>query len=152
MKRREFMTLIGGAAGWPLAARGQQGEHARHVGVLQGGGERDSLRSQTNISAFVQALQQLGWTDGRNVKIAYRWPVGDVCMAREDAAELVALAPEVILSVSSTSLAALLQATRSVPIVFVAIVDPVGTGFVNSLSRPGGNATGFMLFDYDLSA
>src|SRR5262249_45720412 len=150
--RRVFITLLGGAAAWPLAARAQQGERMRRIAVLQGGGDRDDPRSQRNIAAFLQALQQLGWTDGRNVRIDYRWPAGDADKARKYAAELVALAPEVILTVSSVSLALLLQATRTVPMVFVAIVDPVGTGFINSLSRPGGNATGFMLFDYDLSA
>ena len=152
MKRREFITLLGGAAAWPLAARAQQGERMRRIAVLLGGGDRDDPRSQRNIAAFLQALQQLGWTDGRNVRIDYRWPAGDAAKARKYAAELVALAPDVILTVSSLSLAPLLQATRTVPMVFVAIVDPVGTGFINSLSRPGGNATGFMLFDYDLSA
>ena len=153
MKRREFIALLGGAAAaWPLAARAQQPERMRRIAVLQGAGDRDDQRSQRNTAAFLQALQQLGWTDGRNVRIDYRWPAGDADKARKYAAELVAFAPDVILTVSSTSLAPLLQATRMVPIVFVGIVDPVGTGFVNSLSRPGGNATGFMLFDYDLSA
>ena len=138
MKRREFMSLFGGAAAWPLAARAQQGERMRRIAVLQGGSDRDDPRSQRNIAAFLQALQQLGWTDGRNVRIDYRWPAGDADKARKYAAELVALAPDVILTVSSLSLAPLLQATRTVPMVFVAIVDPVGTGF--------------MLFDYDLSA
>jgi ABC-type uncharacterized transport system substrate-binding protein len=153
MRRREFITFLGGsAAAWPLAALAQQGERMRRIGVLQGAGDRDDPRSQTYTSAFVQALQQLGWTDGRNVKIDYRWPAGDADKARKYAAELVGLAPDVILTASSASLAPLLQATRTVPIVFMGIVDPVGTGFVTSLSQPGGNATGFMLFDYDLSA
>jgi putative ABC transport system substrate-binding protein len=153
VKRREFITLLGGAgAMWPLAARAQQPERMRRIAVLQGGSDRDDPRSQPSMAAFLQALQQLGWADGRNVRIDYRWPAGDADKARKYAAELVALAPDVILTVSSTSLAPLLQATRTVPIVFVGIVDPVGTGFVNSLSRPGSNATGFMLFDYDLSA
>jgi putative ABC transport system substrate-binding protein len=152
MKRRGFITLLGGAAAWPFAARAQQGERMRRVGVLQGGGDRDDPRSQRSIAAFLQALQQLGWTDGRNLRIDYRWPVGDADKAHKYAVELVALAPDVILAVSQASLAPLLQVTRTVPIVFVGIVDPVGSGFVNSLSRPGGNATGFMMFDYDLSA
>jgi putative ABC transport system substrate-binding protein len=153
VRRREFITLLGGAAAaWPIAARAQPPERMRRIGVLQGGSDRDDPRSQPNMAAFLQALQQLGWTDGRNVKIDYRWPAGDADKARKYAAELVALAPDVILTVSSVSLTPLLQATRTVPIVFLAIVDPVGSGFVNSLSRPGGNATGFMLFDYDLSA
>jgi putative tryptophan/tyrosine transport system substrate-binding protein len=151
LKRREFITLLGGAAVvWPLAARAQQAERMRRIGVLQGGSDRDDQRSQPSMAAFLQGLQQSGWTDGRNVRIDYRWPAGDADKARKYAAELVALAPDVILTASSISLAALLQATRTVPI--VGIVDPVGSGFVNSLSRPGGNATGFMLFDYDLSA
>ncbi|MGB8588926.1 MAG: ABC transporter substrate-binding protein, partial [Pseudolabrys sp.] len=123
----------------------------RRIGVLQGGGDTDNPRSQPNITAFLQALQQLGWTDGRNVKIDYRWPAGDADKYRKYAAELVALAPDVILAIGTPSLASLLQATRNVPIVFVAVADPVGAGYVDSLSRPGGNATGFMLFDYSLS-
>jgi putative ABC transport system substrate-binding protein len=151
--RREILSALGGAAaGWPLAARGQQGERMRRIGVLQGGGDRDDPRSQPNTTAFLQALHQLGWTDGRNVRIEYRWPAGDADKARKYAAELVALAPDVILAVSAANLPPLLHATRTVPIVFVGVADPVGAGFVNSLSRPGGNATGFMLFEYDLSA
>jgi putative ABC transport system substrate-binding protein len=152
MKRREFITLLGGAAAWPLAARAQQGERMRRIAVLLGGSDRDDPRSQRNMAAFLKGLQQSGWTDGRNVRIDYRWPAGDADKARKYAAELVALAPDVILAVSSVSLAPLLQATRTVPVVFVGIVDPVRSGFINSLSRPGGNATGFMVFDYDLSA
>jgi putative tryptophan/tyrosine transport system substrate-binding protein len=151
MRRREFVTLIGGAALWPLTAQGQQPERMRRIGVLPGGGDTDDPRSQPNISAFLQALQQLGWADGRNVKIDYRWPAGDADKARKYVAELVALAPEVIVTISSTNMTALLQATRTVPIVFVAVADPVGAGYVDSLSRPGGNATGFLLFDYSLS-
>jgi putative tryptophan/tyrosine transport system substrate-binding protein len=151
MRRRKFIALVGSAAVvWPLAAAAQQGERMRRIGVLQGGA--DNPRSQPNTAAFLQALQQLGWTDGRNVKIDYRWPAGDPDKARKYAAELVALAPDVFLAVNATNLSLLLQATRKVPIVFVGVVDPVGAGFVDSLSRPGGNATGFMLFEYDLSA
>ena len=152
MRRREFITLLGGAAA-SLAARGARAaaERMRRIGVLQGGADTDDPRSQPNITAFLQALQQLGWTDGRNVKIDYRWPAGDADKARKYAAELVALAPDVILAISTPSLASLLQATRTVPIVFVGVADPVGAGYVDSLSRPGGNATGFMLFDYSLS-
>jgi putative ABC transport system substrate-binding protein len=123
----------------------------RRIGVLQGGGDTDDPRSQPNIAAFLQTLQQLGWADGRNVKIDYRWPAADADKTRKYAAELVALAPDVILAMSSPSLDSLLQATRTVPIVFVGVADPAGAGFVDSLSRPGGNATGFMLFDYSLS-
>jgi putative ABC transport system substrate-binding protein len=123
----------------------------RRIGVLQGGQDTDDPRSQPNITAFMQALQQLGWADGRNVKIDHRWPAGDPDKARKYAAELVALTPDVILAIGTPSLASLLQATRTVPIVFVAVSDPVGAGYVDSLSRPGGNATGFVLFDYSLS-
>ena len=155
VRRREFITLLGGAAAaWPLAARAQQGERMRRIAVLGGGTERDvsDPRLQPNTAAFLQGLQQLGWTDGRNVKIDYRWPAADADKARTYAAELVALAPEVILAVGTPSLVPLLQATRAVPIVFVAVSDPVGAGYVDSLARPGGNATGFMVFEYDLSA
>jgi putative ABC transport system substrate-binding protein len=153
LRRREFITLLGGAAAsWPLAAQAQQLERMRRIAVLQGGSDRDDPRSQPHMAAFLQALQQLGWTDGRNVRIDYRWPAGDADKAHKYAAELIALAPDVILAASAANMTPLLQATRTVPIVFVGVVDPVGSGFVNSLSRPGGNATGFMLFDYDLSA
>jgi putative ABC transport system substrate-binding protein len=152
MRRREFITILGGAAAtWPLPARAQHSEQMRRIGVLQGGGDTDDPRSQPNITAFLQTLQQLGWADGRNVKIDYRWPAADADKTRKYAAELVALAPDVILAMSSPSLDSLLQATRTVPIVFVGVADPAGAGFVDSLSRPGGNATGFMLFDYSLS-
>ena len=151
MKRRAFIAALGSAAAWPLVARAQQPERMRRIGVLQGGSDTDDPRSQPNVAAFRQALQQLGWTDGRNVRFDYRWPAGDADKARKYAAELVALAPDVILAISAVSLVPLLQATRTVPIVFVAVSDPVGAGFVDSLSRPGGNATGFVLFDYSLS-
>jgi putative ABC transport system substrate-binding protein len=151
MRRREFLAVLGGgAAVWPLAARAQQPERMRRIGVLQGGIDTDDPRSQPPVAAFQQALQQLGWTD-RNVKIDYRWPAGDADKARKYAAELLALAPDVIVAMSAVSLAPLLQATRTVPIVFVWVADPVGAGYVDSLSRPGGNATGFVLFDYSLS-
>src|SRR5947208_7497858 len=153
MRRRELITLIGGAAiAWPFAARAQQPERVRRIGVLQGGGGADDPDGQVRLAAFVQALQQLGWTDGRNVKIDYRWPAGDAEKTLKYAAELVALAPDVILAVGAANMTPLLQATRTVPIVFVAVADPVGAGYVDSLSRPGGNVTGFMLFDYGLSA
>ena len=151
MRRREFIKFLGGVAAWPLGAHAQQAEPVRRIGMLAGGADTDDPRSQPNITAFRQALQQLGWTDGRNVKIDYRWPAGDADKYRKYAAELVALAPDVILAIGTPSLASLLQATRTVPIVFVAVADPVGAGYVDSLSRPGGNATGFMLFDYGLS-
>ena len=149
MKRRAFIAALGGAAvAWPLVARAQQRERMRRIGVLQGGIDTDDPRSQPNVAAFQQALQQLGWTDGRNVKIDYRWPAGDADKARKYAEELVALAPDVILAISAPSLASSLQATRTVPIVFTGVQDRVGAGYVDSLSRPGGNATGFVLFDY----
>jgi putative tryptophan/tyrosine transport system substrate-binding protein len=150
MRRRDFISLLGSAAAWPLAAHAQQPERMRRIGVLQGGIDTDDPRSQPHTDAFRQTLQLLGWTDGRNVKIDYRWPAGDADKARKYAAELVALAPDVFL-IGAVSLVPLLQATRTVPIVFVGVADPVGAGFVDSLSRPGGNATGFMLFDYGLS-
>jgi putative tryptophan/tyrosine transport system substrate-binding protein len=149
MKRREFITLLGGAAAaWPIAARAQQPERARRIGVLTAGPRPDDQDARENIAAFVEGLQQLGWVDGRNVRIDYRWGY----TIRRLAADLAALAPDVILSSGTASLAQLMQATAAVPIVFVNVSDPVGGGFVDSLSRPGGNATGFMQFEYELSA
>jgi ABC-type uncharacterized transport system substrate-binding protein len=150
LRRREVIPLIGGAAAWPFATQAQQPGRMHRIGVLPGGLDADE-RSQPNVAAFAQALQQLGWIDGRNVKIDYRWPAADPDKTRKYAAELVALAPDVILTIGTPSLGSLLQATRTVPIVFIAVADPVGAGFVDSLSRPGGNATGFILFDYSLS-
>jgi putative ABC transport system substrate-binding protein len=151
MQRREFILLVGGAAAvWPLAAHAQQPERVRRVGVLSGSAA-DDQDSQVRLAAFQQWLQQLGWTDGRNVRIDYRWAAGSAENYRKYAAELVALAPDVILTPGS-SLAPMLQETRTVPIVFAFAADPVGTGFVESLSRPGGNATGFLLFEFSLNA
>jgi putative ABC transport system substrate-binding protein len=152
LRRRDFITLLGGvaAAVWPLAARAQQADRVRRIGVLLGGGA-DNSDAQANAAAFLQALEKLGWIDGRNVQIDYRSPAGDVDKTRKYAAELVALAPDVILSSGNANLGPLLQATRAVPIVFNNVADPVGAGFVNSLARPGGNATGFMQFEYSLS-
>jgi putative ABC transport system substrate-binding protein len=150
MRRRDFISLVGGAAAWPVAARAQQGEPMRRIGVLQGTAAADDPLAQANNAAFLQGLQQLGWTEGRNVRIDWRWAAGNAADARKYAAELVALAPDVILGVATT-VGPLLQATRTVPIVFAVVPDPVGAGFVDSLSRPGGNATGFMLFEYSLS-
>src|SRR5262252_9592939 len=148
MRRRTFITLLGGAAAaWPLAVRAQQGERVRRIGAILGG----AGLGRSDIAAFQQALQQLGWIDGRNVRIDYRFGLGNAADVRRHTAELVALAPDVILVGGASVLAPLLQATRSLPIVFVAIVDPVGAGFVESLSRPGGNATGFIQFEYSLS-
>jgi putative tryptophan/tyrosine transport system substrate-binding protein len=151
MKRREFITLVGGvAAGWPLIARAQQPERVRRVGVLMAAAA-DDPEYQARVVAFRQSLQQLGWVDSRNVQVDTRWAT-DSDDLRRHAAELAALAPDVIVAATgTTTLAPLLQATRTVPIVFVLAIDPVGAGFVASLSRPGGNATGFTMFEYGMS-
>ena len=152
MNRREVISLLSGASlGWPLAARAQQGERVRRIGHLSGGSDPNDPDGQANVAAFLQGLQQLGWTDGRNVRIDYRWGLGNADNIRKYAAELAALAPDVILAAGTSTMAALLQATQTVPIVFANVADPVGAGFVDSLSRPGGNATGFMQFEYSLS-
>jgi putative ABC transport system substrate-binding protein len=149
--RREFITLVGGAAAtWPLTARAQQPERMRRIGVLANLAS-DDAEGQARLAAFHQGLQQLGWTVGRNAQIDYRWGAGDADRIRKFAAELVALAPDVILSTGSPSVAALQQATRTVPIVFVTVVDPVSSGFVDTLARPGGNITGFALYEYSIS-
>jgi len=152
VKRREFITLLGGAAvAWPLAARAQQPERMRRVGVLMNL-TADDPEASARVTAFAQGLQQLGWTAGHNVRIDYRWDAGDADRSRRYAAELVALAPDVILAVGSPAVAALQQATRTVPIVFAIVVDPVGAGFVDSLAHPGGNLTGFIVYEYGTSA
>ena len=151
MKRRAFITLLGGAAAWPLAARAQQDGRMRRVGVLMSQSADDAV-AQVRYAAFLQGLQQSGWEVGRNVRIETRWTLGSSDNTRKSAAELVALAPDVILAAGSASTGPLLQATRSVPIVFVHTPDPVGAGFVNSMSRPGGNATGFINFEYGMGA
>jgi putative tryptophan/tyrosine transport system substrate-binding protein len=152
VKRREFITLIGGAAAaWPLAARAQQSERVRRIAALTPLAA-DDPQSQSRMTAFVQGLQQLGWTDGRNVRIDTRWSAADADRIRRNAAELVALAPDVILATGASTLAPLLQETRAVPMVFVVVTDPVGAGFVDSLARPGGNVTGFINFEYGISA
>jgi putative ABC transport system substrate-binding protein len=150
MRRREFITLLGGAAAWPCAARAQQPERMRRVGVLMALAA-DDPQSQRRMTAFVQGLQELGWTDGRNVRIDTRWSAADADLGRKYAAELVALAPDVILASGGTVVGALLQVSRTVPIVFTLTVDPVGAGFVASLAQPRGNATGFTGYDYGLS-
>jgi putative tryptophan/tyrosine transport system substrate-binding protein len=152
VKRREFITLLGGAAAaWPLAARAQQPERVPRIGVLMASAA-DDPENQARMAAFLQGLAQLGWTDGRNVRIDTRWATTNADDLRRHAAELAALTPDVLVAASGTStVAPLLQATRAVPIVFVAVVDPVGAGFVASLARPGGNATGFLMFEYGLS-
>ena len=151
MKRREFITLLGGAAvAWPLAVEAQPGERMRRIGVLMAGlADQDGL---SRIGAFLQELAILGWTDGRNVRIEYRWSEGDAERIRKYAAELVALAPDLICASGSATVGPLLQGTRTIPIVFVQVPDPVGAAFVDSLARPGGNATGFTAFEYGISA
>jgi putative ABC transport system substrate-binding protein len=151
MKRREFVTLLSGAAvAWPLAARAQQADRMRRVGVLETRAA-DDPEGQARLALFLQGLQELGWTDGRNMRIDYRWAAADADRAHTYAAELVALAPDVILAAAGPSMAALRQITRTVPIVFANVIDPVGAGYVARLARPGGNATGFTLFEYSLS-
>ena len=150
MRRREFITLLGGAATtWPLAARAQQRERVRLVGALMSG-SADDPHFQTWLGAFQQALAQSGWIIGRNVRIDTRWATSNAADINRHAAELVALAPDVILAPGSATIAPLLQVTRTIPIVFPIIVDPVGAGFVESLAQPGGNVTGFMNFEYSI--
>jgi putative tryptophan/tyrosine transport system substrate-binding protein len=148
IERRKFLATLGGAAAWPLAARAQQGQRMRRIGVLTNLTSDDPAQ-QSRVLAFAQALAQSGWTEGRNVRIDIRWGASDPERVRRYAAETVALAPDVILAVGSAATGGLLQATRAVPIVFVLVADPVGAGFVETLARPGGNATGFMLYEYD---
>ena len=150
MKRRTFITLLGGAAVWPLAARAQQGERARRVGLLTGVSDADP-EAQARLAVFRQALQQLGWNEGRNVRIDYRAGADNTDRLRQSAAELVGLAPDVIVATAGAVVGALQQVSRTVPIVFVTTIDPVGSGFVDSLTHPGGNTTGFLLFEYGLS-
>ena len=150
MKRREFITLLGGAAAWPLAARAQQPGAMRRIGVLVAAAA-DEPEYQARMAAFLQRLAQLGWTDGDNVRIDTHWATTNADELRRQAAELPALAPDIILSATGTAtVAPLLLATRNVPIVFAIVIDPVGAGFVASLARPGGNATGFLMFEYGL--
>jgi putative ABC transport system substrate-binding protein len=151
MRRRDFITLLGTAvAPWPLAARAQQGERMRRVGVLMSRAA-DDPEGQARIDAFRQGLQELGWIEGRNVQIDTRWPAFGFEEYRKYASELVAVAPDVILAAATPSVLALQQVSRAVPIVFTIVVDPVGSGIVASLARPGGNVTGFMQFEYTLS-
>jgi putative tryptophan/tyrosine transport system substrate-binding protein len=149
VKRREFITLIGTTAAWPFSARAQQGERVRRIGVLMSLAENDR-EGQARLAAFLQGLQELGWIDGRNVRIDTRWGAGGGERVRKYTAELVALTPDVILASGGSVVAGLLQATRTVPIVFTQTPDPVGAGFVESLARPGGNATGFSIFEYSM--
>jgi putative tryptophan/tyrosine transport system substrate-binding protein len=151
MRRREFITLVGGAVvAWPLAARAQQSERTRRIGVLLNI-RADDPQSQARLAAFAQGLQRLGWTIGQNILLDYRWGSGDAEAMRQHANELVALAPDVILAHSSAALAPLLQVTRTIPIVFTIVADPVSAGYVEGLARPGGNATGFTNFEYGIA-
>jgi putative tryptophan/tyrosine transport system substrate-binding protein len=149
VRRREFILALGGAAAGPLAARAQQ-ERMRRIGVLMNIAA-DDPDAQIRLAALLQGLQQVGWTVGQNIQIDYRWGGGSAELMRKYAVELVALAPDVILAHSSTALAPLLEATRTVPIVFAVVADPVGAGYVDSLARPGGNATGFTNFEYTIA-
>jgi putative ABC transport system substrate-binding protein len=150
VKRRTFITVLGGAAAWPLAARAQQPERMRRIGVLSPYPANDT-EGHARLTAFAQALQQLGWTVGQNVRIDYRWGPGNAETMRKYATELVALAPDVVLANTTAAIAPLLEASRTVPIVFAAVADPVAAGFVESLARPGGNATGFTVYEYSIS-
>jgi ABC-type uncharacterized transport system substrate-binding protein len=149
LKRREFIGLLGGAVTWPLAARAQQSERMRRIGVLTPWASNDA-EAQDRVTAFVQAMEQLGWTAGRSVRIDYRWGDGKADMTRKYATELVALAPDVILALSSAAVAPLLEASRTVPIVFAGVADPVAAGYVESLARPGGNVTCLTLYEYSI--
>jgi putative tryptophan/tyrosine transport system substrate-binding protein len=152
MKRREFITFVGGAAAaWPVVARAQQGERMRRIAVLMNTSADDSMGQSWN-AAFVQGLQQLGWVIGSNIRIEYRWGAGDTERFRKYAAELVALSPDVILGTAASVVGALEQASRTIPIVFVTTIDPVGSGLVAGLAHPGGNATGFASIEFSLSA
>src|SRR5262249_30838402 len=152
MRRREFISLVGGAAAsWPTRASAQQRERMRRIGALMNTAADDQL-APPRITAFAQGLQELGWTLGRNGQIHDRWTAGDAARPRGFAAELVGLAPDVILTVGASHAVAVQQVSRTVPIVFVQVTDPVGGGFVASMARPGGNATGFILFEYGMSA
>jgi putative ABC transport system substrate-binding protein len=151
MRRREFISLLGGAGvAWPLAVRAQQPERMRRVGLLMHTAP-DEPEAQARLAAFLQGLQESGWAVGRNVRLDYRWSAGDAGRLHKDAAELVALGPDVVLAGVGATIPALQQASRTVPIVFAQGLDPVGAGFVESLARPGGNATGFTQFEYSLS-
>ena len=149
LKRRNFITLIGGAVAWPLAARAQQVERLRLVGLLEGI-SADTPSAKARSTAFLEGLQQSGWTSGRNVRVEVRWGGGDQAAIQKHVAELVALAPDVLVAGGGAVAELMLKVNHTIPIVFVIVPDPVGSGFVESLSRPGANATGFMMFDYNL--
>jgi ABC-type uncharacterized transport system substrate-binding protein len=150
VRRRNFLPLLGGAAAWPLAARAQQPDRVRRIAVFMSLGAADP-EGQARLAAFLQGLREFGWTDGRNVRIETRWGAGDAARNRTYAAELVALAPDVILASGGSVAELLLQVTRTVPVVFTQAIDPVGAGLVDNLARPGGNATGFTVFEYGIS-
>ena len=151
MRRRDFIkVIVGSAAAWPLAARAQQGEHMRRIGVLTPW-PADDAEGHARLAAFAQALQQSGWTVGQNVRIDYRWGPGNAETMRKYATELVALAPDVVLASNAAAVEPLLEASRTVPIVFASVADPVAAGFVESLARPGGNTTGFTIYEYSIS-
>jgi putative ABC transport system substrate-binding protein len=149
MRRREFITLIGGAAVWPLAARAQRGDRVRSIAVLMNNAE-DDPEGRARAAAFRQGLQELGWTDGHNLRIEWRWSGGDVGRIRAHAAEIAELAPELVVANGTANLSAVRQAIRSIPIVFVVVNDPVGQGFISSLAHPGGNITGFTFVEYSM--
>jgi putative tryptophan/tyrosine transport system substrate-binding protein len=151
MNRREFIALVGGAMASPAGARAQQPDRLRRIGVLLNLSENEA-RGQGVVLAFRQELQQLGWVDGRNVSIEIRWGAGDRERYRKYAAELVALAPDAVFAATTDAVVALREASSNVPIVFVGVIDPVGSGLVASMARPSGNATGFTIFDYAISA
>src|SRR5262245_64087029 len=151
MKRREFITLLGGAAAvWPLGAQAQQAERVRRLGVLMPTGERDP-ETQLRVGALREGLQKLGWAEGRNLQIDYRWGTGSIERIHTYAAELVALKPDVILGAPTSAALALHRETRTIPVVFAQVTDPVALGMLESLSRPGGNVTGFALFEYAIA-
>jgi ABC-type uncharacterized transport system substrate-binding protein len=149
MRRRQFITLLSSAAVWPLAARAQQPGSAKRIGVLMNSAATDTV-SQSYLAAFVQALLQLGWSEGQNIRIDVRWSAGDAALARIYAAQLIGLMPDVILASSTTNLAVLQQATSTVPVVFVQVSDPLAQGFVANLTKPGGNLTGFSLYEFSI--
>src|SRR5215203_3535759 len=158
MRRREFIILGGGcaatcglAAQWSLTARAQQSQRVRRIGVLMGLAA-DDPESQARLAAFAQGLQQAGWTVGQNIRIDYRWGAGNADVMRKHAAELAASSPDVILAHSSAAVAPLLQESRTIPIVFTLVADPVGAGYVANLARPGGNVTGFTNFEYSIGS
>jgi putative ABC transport system substrate-binding protein len=152
MRRREFIALLGGAAAWPLAARAQQGDHVRRLAAMMGGRNADTdPEGRAWFTAFRKALEDLGWVEGRNFRADYRWPAGDLDRMRVIAKEFINLQPDVLVAGNTPAVVSLLQETRKIPIVFTLLSDPVGTGVVASLARPGGNATGFTAFEFSLA-